>query len=175
MDLRAVEAHLAQLQHPQLPRYAQNLHEQRFDLLAQALAEVRNRIVVRMRVGRHVAHRHRVKGRALQLAAREDPRRASIEQQGHHHRRVKRVRSAAAVRLGQFAEIQLLHDLDDKPCQMIARQPLLHRRGQQVRGVAVHAHKPSAHPLLHLHSNRFVPELPITLSRFGQDESPTGC
>ena len=118
---------------PSLLRHAQNLHEQRAQLLEKPLAEVRNRIVVRMLVRRHVAQRHRVVRLPLQLAARKHPGRVSVEQQRHHHRRVKGVRPASAVRSRQLAQIQPLHDLDNKPRQMILRQPLLYRRRQQVR------------------------------------------
>ncbi len=195
LHLRAVERHLAQLQHPHLPRDPQNLHKQRAQLLEKPLAEVRYRVVIRMQVGRHIPKRHRIVRRPLQLPARKHPARVPVKQQRHHHRRWKCLRTSSPIPTAQFAQIQLLHNLDDKPRQVILRQPLLYRRRQQVRRIAVHVHKPSAHPFLPIPLEPLDPQTisyhishphPIGTqttcdypcprpSNQVQPESPTGC
>ena len=48
VDLRAVERHRAQLEHPYLARQCQHLHEQPFDLLEKAPPKRRDRVVIGM-------------------------------------------------------------------------------------------------------------------------------
>jgi hypothetical protein len=69
VDLRAVERHRTQLEHPYLARQCQHLHEQPFDLLEKAPPKRRDRVVIGMVVCRDEAERHRIVRRTLQLPA----------------------------------------------------------------------------------------------------------
>ena len=81
VDLRAIQRHRAHLQDAHFPRHAQNLDEQSLDLLEKALAKRGDRVVIGMVVGGDVAERHRIVGRPLQLAAREDAGGVPIDDQ----------------------------------------------------------------------------------------------
>ncbi len=148
-----VQTDAAHLQQLQRSRHLQDLHEQRRDLLQEALAKVRNRVVVRVRIGGDETKRNRVVGGPLNATTRELARRVTIEQQRQQHRRrVRRFASTGKAYL-QRAQIQLLHRIHHEARQMVLRQPVLHRRRQQVKGVSINLHEsthrsPYAHALL---------------------------
>ena len=123
---------MTQLEQLHLARQHQHLDEQRLDLFQEAPAERGQGVVIRMRVGRHIAKRHRVIGRAFDLAAGVHAVGVAVDQQPQEHGR-----TPAGVLAGQLAQIELLDDLDHEPCQVISRQPFVHRGRQQVRSVSV--------------------------------------
>ena len=137
VDLGAVQRDVTQLEQPHLARQHQHRHEQRLALLEEPPPERGQRVVVGVGVGRHKPERHRVVGRALDLAAGVHPAGVAVDQQAQQHRRVMRDRTAPAVRARQRAQAQLLDDLHHETRQVVRRQPLVDRRWQQVRSVSV--------------------------------------
>lgn len=148
LDLAAIQAHVAHLEQAHRPRQLQDLYEQPLQLRQEPLAERRDRVVIRVKVCRDKTKRHRIVGRPLKLAAGEHPSGVPVEQQGHQHARRKRCNAAPGVAPLQFAQVQLVHDLNDKSRQVILRQPVLHRRRQQVQRIPVNFYESAQlHPL----------------------------
>jgi len=75
VDLGAIQRHRPQLQHAQLARQQQQLHEQSLDLRQKASPERGDGVVLRMLVGGDEAEGDRIIGRPLQLAAYVDGQR----------------------------------------------------------------------------------------------------
>ncbi len=140
-DLGAVQRNVTELEQLHLARQHQHLHEQRLDLLQKAPPERGQRIVVRMRIGRHKAERHRVVGRALDLAARMHPVGIPVDQQPQQHRRVMRGRAPARVLLDQIVQIEPINHFDHKAREVITGQPLVHRRRQKVGRVSINTNE----------------------------------
>ncbi len=140
-DLGAVQRNVAELEQLHLARQHQHLHEQRLDLLQKAPPERGQRIVVRMRIGRHKAERHRVVGRALDLAARMHPVGIPVDQQSQQHRRVMRGRAPARVLLDQIIQIKPINHFHHKAREVITGQPLVHRRRQKVGRVSINTNE----------------------------------
>ncbi|MCY1551868.1 hypothetical protein D9M68_882280 [compost metagenome] len=88
-------------------------------------------------VGRHIAKRHRVVGRAFDLAAGMHAVGIAVDQQAQQHGRMVCGRTPAGVLAGQLAQIELLDDLYHEPRQVIIRQPFVYRGRQQVRSVSI--------------------------------------
>jgi hypothetical protein len=86
MDLRSVERHRAHPEQAHLARQFEHLDKQLRDLPKKAPPERRDGVVVGVLVGRDEAERHRVIGRALQLAAGEHPRGVAIHQDAQQQR-----------------------------------------------------------------------------------------
>ena len=170
VDLGAVQRDVAELEQLHLARQHQHLHEQRLHFLQEAAAEGGQRVVIGVGVGRHVAKRHRVVGRALDLAAGVHAVGVAVDQQAQQHRRVVRRRASARVLPHQIAQIKLLDDFDHEARQVTTGQPFVHRRRQQVRGVSVNGHEAA-----HLQCSFLVmpPRLSLSTSAFGTLESPT--
>src|SRR5215472_4859655 len=145
VDLGAVQRHRAHLQHPHLTPQHQHLDEQFRDLLQKPPPKRRDRVVVRMVIGRNEAKRYRIVGGALQLPARKHSCRVTVNQQPQQHRRMVRCRTRAAIAADQCSQVQPINHFNHKPRQMPLRQPLIHRRGQQKPGLPIHVAK-IAHP-----------------------------
>jgi len=107
-NLGAVQRDVPQLEQLHLARQQQNLHEQFLHLLQKTGPEVRQRVVVRVGVGRHEPEGHRVAGRPLDLAAGVHPAGAAVDQQAQQHRRVVRLRASLRVLARQLAQVELL-------------------------------------------------------------------
>ena len=131
VDLRAVQRHRPHLQDAHLARQQQHLNEQRLDLLEKAPPEGRDRIVVGMIVGRDEPERHRVVGRALQLAARKHPHRIAVNQNAQQHARMIRRRARTVITAAHRAKIEPVNNLHDKPRQMFLGKPFVDRWRQQ--------------------------------------------
>ena len=140
-DLGAVQRDVAQLQALHLACQHQHLHEQRFDLRQEAPAEGGDAVVVGLRVRGNEAKRHRVVTGPLDLAAGVHPAGVTVHEQAQQHRGVVRIAAASGVLPNQLAQIQLVDDFDDKTGQVILRQPFVHRRRQQVRGVSIYSNE----------------------------------
>ena len=111
------------------------------DLRQEAPAEGGDAVVVGLRVGGNEAKRHRVVTGPLDLAAGVHPAGVAVHQQAQQHRRVVRIAAASGVLPNQLAQVQLVDDFDDKARQVILRQPFVHRRRQQVRGVSIYGNE----------------------------------
>lgn len=144
LDLGAIQRDVPELEQLHLARQHQHLHKQRLNLLEKPPPERRQCVVIRVRVGCHEAKCHRVVGGALDLAAGVHATGVAVDQQPQQHRRVMRCRAASTILASQRAQIQLLDDFHHETSQVIRRQPFVHRRWQQVRGVSVNGNK-SAH------------------------------
>ena len=81
-----------------------------------------------MAAGGDVPEGHRIIGCALQLAAGEDARGVTIDQDCQQRGRMVRFRAAACVLSGEAGQIQLINHLNDKPGQVIFVQPVVQRR-----------------------------------------------
>ena len=168
-DLGAVERDVAELEQLHLAREHQHLHEQRLDFLQEAPPERGQRVVVGVRVGRHVAERHRVVGRAFDLAARMHAVGITVDQQPQQNSRVVRGRAATRVLLDEVIEIETVDHFDNEASQMIAWQPFVHRGRQEVGSVSVNGNE-AAHCEAVMNA---LPQLSRTTSSFASLESPT--
>ena len=137
LDLGPVQTDRAQLHQPHRLRHQQDLHEQRFELAKEALSEIRDGTVIGIGVGADEAKRNRVVGGLRQLAAGEQASGIAVEQQRHQHRRMVGRRARPPVSRHQMAQIQLINDVDDEPCQVFLRQVILYARRKQLRCVPV--------------------------------------
>ena len=168
-DLGAVQRNVAELEQLHLPREHQHLHEQRLDFLQEAPPERGERVMVGVRVGRHVAKRHRVVGRALDLAARMHTVGITVDQQPQQNRRVMRGRAATRVLLDEVAQVEPVNDFNHKARQVIIRQPLVHRGWQEVGSISVNVNK-AAHREAVLNA---LPKMSRVASPLARRESPT--
>ena len=137
VDLRAVEADRSHLQHAHLAREQQHADEQPLDLLEKAPPKRGDRVVVGMVVGGDVAERHAVVSRPLKLAARKHPGGVAVNQNPQQHPGMVRRRAGAAIGADHAAKIEPVDHLDDKTGQMPPRQPLVDRRRQKKRRLAI--------------------------------------
>ena len=100
VDLGAVQRYRAHLEHPHRARQFQHPHKQPFDVLEKAPPKRSDRVVVGMLVRRDEPERHRIIGRALQLAARKNPRRIAVHQNAQQQRRMIRRRARTPIAPG---------------------------------------------------------------------------
>ncbi len=118
-----------------------------------SLAEIRDRVVIRMLVSRQIAERHVLVGRPLDPPRTRHPSRVAINQHPHHHPRIIGRQPAPVSRLvGRIhrRQIQRLHHVRYKPRQMALGQPILQRRRQQIGLIEIAVPKLFAHrPKLH--------------------------
>ncbi len=166
-DLRAVQGDGPQLQEVHLPGDHQHLHEQALDLGQEPPAEAGQGVVVGMGIGGDEPERHRVMRRPLDLAAGKRPRRVAVDQKRQQHRWMMRRRPSPRVPAHQPAQVQPLDDLHHEPRKVVVRQPVPHRRRQQVGRFPVSIHKTS-HQRDPLKSGESSHQLQ-------PPESPTGC
>lgn len=101
---------MPELEQLHLARQHQHLHEQLLNFLEKPPPKHGQRVMVRVRVGRHKPKRHRVIGRTLDLAAGMHAAGIAVNQQAQQHRRVMRGRAASAVLARQCAQVRLLDD-----------------------------------------------------------------
>ena len=106
VHLRAIQSHSAELEHSQIVRQLQHLDEQRLELRQEALAKVRDRIVVGMLITGDIAKRHRVVRRTLNRPAGKGLRGVPVHQQPEQDRRVIRRRARTAIRFDKFGSIE---------------------------------------------------------------------
>ena len=137
VDLGPIERHRAHLQHAHLARQHQHLDKELLDLLKKAPPKRGDRVVVGMLVGRDEAERHRVKGRALELAARKHPCRIAVDQNAEQKAGVVGRFPRATVAAGHRPQIQPRDHLHHEPRQVPLRKPLVHRRRHQKSAVTV--------------------------------------
>ncbi len=121
LHLGAIQRNAAQLDQLHLLRDQQHLHEQLLYLARKPLAKGGQRVMVRMRVRRNVAERHRVIGRSLNLAAREHARRIPVHQQTQQHLGMMRRHATSRICAAQFREVHLRDDFHHEPRQMVFR------------------------------------------------------
>src|SRR5271165_2746623 len=107
------------------------------DLLEKAPSERGDRVVVWVVVGGDVAERHAVVSRPLQLAARKHPRRVAVNQNPQQHPGMVRRRAGAAIGADHAAKIEPVDHLDDKARQVFLGKPLVDRRRQKERRLAI--------------------------------------
>jgi hypothetical protein len=97
-DLGAVKTDLADVEHFELFRYEQDLHEDIRQIRQGPPAEVSDRIVIRARIGCNIAEDHGIEASTLQLARAKDPCRITIKQQRDEHLRAVRPLAATGIR-----------------------------------------------------------------------------
>src|SRR5208282_2936306 len=93
--------------------------------------ERRDRVVVRMVVGRYEAERHRVIGRPFQLPARKHPRRIAINQNAEQHSGMIGCRARAAITAAHRPKVKPIDHLHNEARQMLLRKPFVHGGRQQ--------------------------------------------
>jgi hypothetical protein len=95
-----------------------------------ALAEPRDRRVIRALVRRHDPEGNILDAGALDHPRRPDPTRVGVKQQPDHHRRLIGRPAAAIAAIGRIEplEVNLPDRRQHEPRQMILRQPLAHIR-----------------------------------------------
>jgi hypothetical protein len=133
----------------QLAGQLQQLHEQRLQLRKEAPAEGGNGVVVRVGVGGEIPEGHRVVGGPFDLPAGKHAGGIAVEQQRQQHPRMVRLGAATPVGRLQRTQVQVLHRVGHKPRQVVFRKPLLHRRWEQKRRLAIRHDETTAH-----HSSR---------------------
>ena len=141
VNLGTVQRNRARLEQFHFTGDPQHQDEQRVDLFEKTLAERAQRVVVRLFVGRKVAKCDRLVGRGLNAPARVHLRRTAVDQQARRDRRAIRRRAASTLPPGQFAQVQLIDNINHEPCQAPLWQPVLHRRRQQIRCCTIHQSK----------------------------------
>jgi hypothetical protein len=125
LDPGAVQADRAQLQQFHFPRHLQYLHEQPGQFIEKASPEARQRVMVRVRASGNEAKRDRVVARPLDLAAGEHAIGVAIDQQSQKHRGVIRRAAPPGVGFLQCAQVQPVNHLDNEPCQVAFRKPVI--------------------------------------------------
>src|SRR5258705_7712839 len=149
LDLRAIQGHVAEFDQPCRLAQLQNLQEQRTKRLQMPLAEVADRSKIR-RIQRHNHHKIVPFAAGLRNPPRRiQPTRIAVQQNRHHHPRVKRrLPEPAYIAVRDLLEIKALpHQLNDKPRDMAFRHEVLHIRRQQqclidIPGAKILAHSP---------------------------------
>jgi hypothetical protein len=98
-----------------------------------ALAKARDRAVIGPLVGRDHAHRHSVDASAFDHARRAAAGGVRVEQERHHHRRIVGRAAVTVLPVGgvEGGQVHLLDRGEDKPRQVILRQPLAQARRHQ--------------------------------------------
>ncbi len=130
-DLRSVNAHRTDFQQAALAGNNEQLPEDVLQLWQESRAEIRDRIVVRMRVRSNESKRHRFVRRHLNLARCANTRCVAVEQQRDKHFRMVGRTSATRITLAQHAKIKLINKFDDEARKMSLWQPILHARRHQ--------------------------------------------
>ena len=121
VNLGAVQADRAKLQQAHLLRQFQHLHKNARQLVQKAPPECGQGVVIRVAARGNEPERHRIKGRPLNLAAGKHPGCIAINQQRQQLRRMVGCAASALVGLLQPAQVQPIHHLNNKPCQVILR------------------------------------------------------
>jgi hypothetical protein len=126
MDLRAVDGDHVGVNQTGVGAQRENLAEQAGQRILVALAEPRDRRVVRDLVRGHNANRDVFLARALDRPRRPHATRIRVEQQPHHHRRLERRPAVPVVPIGgiERAEIHLRDRVDHKPREVPLGQPV---------------------------------------------------
>ena len=97
-NLGAVNGNLAQLEQTQFPAQTQQLHKHLLDQSPVLAPKFRNRVVVRMVVGRQITHADMLISGPLDFTGGEDALSVAVDQQSQHHgRRILPVTGAALV------------------------------------------------------------------------------
>ena len=148
VHLRAVDGDHPDADQPGLGAQREHLAEQPGQRALVALAEPRDRRVIRRLVGADHPRRD-----VLDAAPLDPPRRAladrvAVEQQRDHHRRIVRRPALPVVAIGRVerAQIKLRDGVDDKPREMPLRQPLAQARRQQQLLIAITREEVLRHP-----------------------------
>jgi hypothetical protein len=83
----------------------------------------------------------------LDRLRRPDPARVRVQNQRHHHRRIKRRPTAPVHSIGDVERLELhrRHSIKHKPREVILRQPPAHVRRHQKRLLAITRDKPLRH------------------------------
>ena len=148
MHLRAVDRDHLHVHQARLGAQLQHVAEQLTQRPLMALAKPRDRRVIRRLVGRDHPHRD-----ILMAAPLDPPRgpladRVRVDQQRHHHRRVVRRATPAVVAIAgqERRQIHRLDSVQDKPREVILRQPLPQTRRQQQLLLAITRDEVLRHP-----------------------------
>jgi hypothetical protein len=157
--LRPIERHEADTGHPCLRTQPERGGEDRLQGLFVTLAETGDRRVVGQQSGADHAECDVDVARTLDLARRADPDAVGVEQQRHHRGRVV---CCAAPAIGSVVgvegrEVHLLNRVQHEPRQMLFRQPVRHRRWEQIELVALWGEEVVGHgPILSITPGQIV-------------------
>ena len=126
LDLTAVHRHSPQLDQSRLGRDPRHLSKQFLELFEMTLTKLRHRPVGWKITRRQHSNSHVLIHSTSQFPRRERSRRVPINQDLHHHPRIKRPIAPPVpfVRRVESTQIQLIHRFGDKVGQMIFRQPI---------------------------------------------------
>ena len=138
-DLRAVNGDHADRRQPRVRAQRQDLAEQRTQRLLMAINEPRDGGVIGALMGGDDATRDVFYARALKRARRAHTTRPAVQQQRDHHRRLIRgaPASVSAVCRIKRVDVHHRHRVDDKPRQVIIRQPIADIRRHQKRLITI--------------------------------------
>jgi hypothetical protein len=111
LDLGAVQRDPAELTRPHLVRPAQDLNQQRGQFLEEALATLRQGVVIRMPVGTDETEGYRVVAGPLQRPRGVHPGGVPVKQHRHQHRRVVGLLAASAIPSFPRRQVKRIHHL----------------------------------------------------------------
>ena len=132
LDLGPIHRHLPKLDQPGLPAHQDHLLEKRRKRRPVTFPKITHRSEIRLVASRQKPKRHAVNHLRRDPARRKRSRAVGVQQHLHHHPRVIRgVPSLLPVALLDRPQIQLVHQIPDKTCQMTLRHPVRHARWHQ--------------------------------------------
>ena len=133
LDLGAIQRDHPDPHQPRLRAQPQHITKQLRQRHLMPLAELGDRRMIRHTVSRDHPAGHILNTRPLDPPRRPVPPRIAIHQQRHHHPRVIRRApvTIASIHAIQRVQIHLRDRIENRPHQVILRQPLLQRRRQQ--------------------------------------------
>jgi transposase len=124
--LRPVGSNHPDARQPLLRAQRKHLAEETGNRVLVTLDEPRDRRVIRSLLRRQHPERDVLLTATLDLPRRPRPARIGVEQQRHHHRRVIGRPAAAVLPIGRIenVEVHLADGVDDKPGEVVLRQPV---------------------------------------------------
>ena len=140
IELAAVHADHTQRHQLQLLGQEKNLKKALGNRPTVLAPEGRDRVMVRVAVGRHKAHPEVATGRALDPTAREDSVGIAVDQKRQHHPGVILRRAAAATVHLEGAHVDALDRLDHEVRQIVLRDPIpkIGRKQESLVPPAIH-------------------------------------
>jgi len=165
-DLRPVDRDHTDLGQAAAGAKRQDLAEQAGNRVLVALDEPRDRRVIGLLLRRQHAERNVLLARPLDLPRRACPARERVEQQRHHHRRVISRPATTIEAIDRIERLQLhLRDgVDDKPRQMVLRQPLPDIGRHQKRLITITRDEALSHHQMVLNPPDSTPDLRDSLA-----------
>ncbi len=145
VDLGAVQADVAQLQHARGLGQEQDLHKQVFEFGQKRLAEVGDGVMIGMQVASQEAQGERLVRRLLDPPRTAHARGVAVEQQPQQNLWGERLTAACAIAHVQTAQVQLRDDICHKARQVVRRQRFAQTHRQIECGFVINGFEFSCH------------------------------